>query len=83
MFAVMIKSGSAPLKSESLHDLLAKPPESGISSSGYEIVNHSAKEREGSSVPSQVDISGKVDELQKKISANECTERRSKEKLSF
>ncbi|KAI5333784.1 PREDICTED: splicing factor suppressor of [Prunus dulcis] len=78
MFAAMIKSGSAPLKSESLRGLSAEPPESGISSSGNEVVNLSAKEREGSSVPLEADISDKVEEFEKKNSVDDCNERRSK-----
>ncbi|KAM1228106.1 hypothetical protein ACFX2J_007238 [Malus domestica] len=76
MFAAMIKSGSAPLKNESLRGLSVEPPESGLSSSGN--VNLSVKEREGSSVPLEADISDKVEELQKKFVADECNERRSK-----
>ncbi|KAH0986999.1 hypothetical protein GBA52_014176 [Prunus armeniaca] len=72
------KIGSAPLKSESLRGLSAEPPESGISSSGNEVVNLSAKEREGSSVPLEADISDKVEEFEKKLSVDDCNERRSK-----
>ncbi|XP_062017773.1 uncharacterized protein LOC133734155 isoform X1 [Rosa rugosa] len=78
MFAAMIKGGSAPLKTESLRGISAEPPESGVSSSGNEVLNLATREREGSSAPLEVDVSNKVEEFDKKFSVDECNERRSK-----
>ncbi|PON91931.1 Suppressor of white apricot protein [Trema orientale] len=80
MFAAMIKSGTAPLKSEPLRSLSVEPPGSGVSSSGNEVVNPADKEREGSSVPVDVylDASDKTEKSQKKTLVDECNERRSK-----
>ncbi|KAK6934484.1 Suppressor of white apricot, N-terminal domain [Dillenia turbinata] len=82
MFAAMIKSGAAPLKSGAVRALSVDPPESGASDlSGLkdEVFNNSAsnlsgsaaviladKEREGSSVPADIDTSDKIDVSQKK-----------------
>ncbi|KAK4278411.1 hypothetical protein QN277_016260 [Acacia crassicarpa] len=79
MFAAMIKSGSAPLKSEPVRGISAEPPGSGISGSGAEIGNHVGKEREGSSVPHEVDNSDKSPMSEEKLFAGD-TERRSKRK---
>ncbi|KAL4618947.1 hypothetical protein ACB092_06G047800 [Castanea dentata] len=76
MFAVMIKSGAAPLKTESLRGLSAEPLGSGISGSGTEVENFVGKEREGSSVP--IDVDDKIEKSEKKISVDEYNERRSK-----
>lgn len=76
MFAAMIKGGSAPLETESLRGVSVEPPESGVSSSGNEVVNLANKEREGSSVPLEVDISDKAEENDRKFSVDD--ERRSK-----
>lgn len=76
MFAVMIKSGAAPLKTEPLRGLSAEPLGSGISGSGTEVENFVGKEREGSSVP--IDVDDKIEKSEKKISVDEYNERRSK-----
>ena len=76
MFAVMIKSGAAPLKTEPLRGLSAEPLGSGISGSGTEVENFVGKEREGSSVP--VDVDDKIEKSEKKLSVDEYNERRSK-----
>nr|XP_011461057.1 PREDICTED: splicing factor, suppressor of white-apricot homolog isoform X2 [Fragaria vesca subsp. vesca] len=78
MFAAMIKGGCAPLKTDSLRGLSAEPPESGVSSSGNEVLNLATIEREGSSAPLEGDVSDKVEEYGKKLSIHECNERRSK-----
>lgn len=77
MFAAMIKSGSAPLKSEPVRGISAEPPGSGISGSG--VGNVVGKEREGSSVPHVVDNSVKSPTSEEKLLAGD-TERRSKRK---
>ncbi|KAK9938588.1 hypothetical protein M0R45_015317 [Rubus argutus] len=68
----MIKGGSAPLETESLRGVSVEPPESGVSSSGNEVVNLATKEREGSSAPLEVDISDKVEEFDRTFSVVEC-----------
>lgn len=78
MFSAMIKGGSAPLETESLRGVSLEPPESGVSSSGNDVVNLATKEREGSSAPLEVDISDKVEEFDRKFSVDERNERRSK-----
>ncbi|XP_062077634.1 uncharacterized protein LOC133782368 isoform X2 [Humulus lupulus] len=78
MFAAMIKSRAAPLKPEPLCSSSFEPPGSGVSSSGNEVANPSGKEREGSSIPMDVDALGHLDKSEKKIIVDECTERRSK-----
>lgn len=78
MFAAMIKGGAAPLKPEPLRSLSVEPPGSGVSSSGNEVVNPAGKEREGSSVPVDVDTSDKTEKSDKKTLVDECNERRSK-----
>lgn len=79
MFATMIKSRSAPLKSEPVRGISAEPPGSGISGSGVEIGNLIGKEREGSSVPHEVDNSDKSPMSDEKVFAGDM-ERRSKRK---
>ncbi|XP_028801644.1 splicing factor, suppressor of white-apricot homolog isoform X2 [Neltuma alba] len=79
MFAAMIKSGAAPLKSEPVRGLSADPPGSGVSGSGAEIGNLVGKEREGSSVPQEVDNSDKSPKSAEKLFVDN-TERRSKRK---
>jgi hypothetical protein len=76
MFAAMIKIGAAPLKTEPLRGLSAEPMGSGISGSGTEVENLAGKEREGSSVP--IDVDDKIENSEKKISVDEYNERRSK-----
>lgn len=77
MFAAMIKSGSVP--NEPVRGISAEPPGSGISGSSARIGNVVGKEREGSSVPHEVDNSDKSpDPEDKHFVAN--TERRSKRK---
>ncbi|XVE80423.1 hypothetical protein DITRI_Ditri14bG0138400 [Diplodiscus trichospermus] len=71
MFAAMIKSGAAPLKTEASRGLSAEPPESGVSGSGVEGQSLSRKEREGSSVALDVNTSDKSEKQ---------NERRSKRK---
>ncbi|KAM6580517.1 hypothetical protein CsatA_004291 [Cannabis sativa] len=77
-FAAMIKSGAAPLKPKPLHSSSFEPPGSGISSSGNEVPISLGKEREGSSVPMDVDALGYIDKSEKKIIVDERNEQRSK-----
>ncbi|XP_059442186.1 pre-mRNA-splicing factor CWC25-like [Corylus avellana] len=78
MFAVMIKGGAAPVKIEPSRGFSAEPLGSGISGSGAEVENFVGKEREGSSVPMDVDSPNKNEKSEKKISVDEYNERRSK-----
>lgn len=78
MFAVMIKGGAAPLKTEPSRGLSAEPLGSGISGSGADVENFVGKEREGSSVPMDVDSPDMSEKPENKISVDEYNERRSK-----
>ncbi|XP_062168788.1 uncharacterized protein LOC133874898 isoform X3 [Alnus glutinosa] len=78
MFAAMIKGGAATLKTEPSRGLSAEPLGSGISGSGADVENFVGKEREGSSVPMDVDSPDKIEKSEKKISVDEYNERRSK-----
>lgn len=77
MFAAMIKSGSAPLKTESLRGVSAEPPELGVYGSGAEGGSLSVKEREGSSGAMDIDTHDKNEKINSGIHHNE---RRSKRK---
>ncbi|KAK6946975.1 SWAP/Surp, partial [Dillenia turbinata] len=81
MFAAMIKSGAAPLKPGLVLALSVDPPESGASGlsglkdetfnnsanlSGSEAVILADKEKEGSSVPADIDTSDKIDVSERK-----------------
>ncbi|MBA0693262.1 hypothetical protein Goari_010756 [Gossypium aridum] len=77
MFAALIKSGSAPLKTESLRGLSAEPPEVGVCGSGAEGGSLSVKEREGSSGAMDIDACDKNEKMNSGIQHNE---RRSKRK---
>ncbi|TYH74923.1 hypothetical protein ES332_D05G437700v1 [Gossypium tomentosum] len=77
MFAALIKSGSAPLKTESLRGLSAEPPELGVCGSGAEGGSLSVKEREGSSGAMDTDTCDKNEKMNSGIHHNE---RRSKRK---
>lgn len=77
MFAAMIKSGAAPLKSEP-RGLSVEPPESGFSGSGAQVVDVAGREKEVSSVPFGVDACDKIEKSEKKESADANNERRSK-----
>ncbi|KAF7831340.1 splicing factor, suppressor of white-apricot-like protein isoform X1 [Senna tora] len=79
MFAAMIKSGTAPPRSEPIRGLSVEPPGSGMSGLGAEVGNLVGKEREGSSVPFDVDNSDKSLKSEEKLSID-STERRSKRK---
>ncbi|KAL5101279.1 hypothetical protein RYX36_005606 [Vicia faba] len=68
MFAAMIKSGVGALKSELPRALSVEPPGSGLSGSDAEIGNLLSKEREGSSVPFNVDNSDKSHKSEEKLS---------------
>ncbi|KAB2086230.1 hypothetical protein ES319_A04G015100v1 [Gossypium barbadense] len=77
MFAALIKSGSAPLKTESLRGLSAEPPELGVCGLGAEGGSLSVKEREGSSGAMDIDTCDKNEKMNSGIHHNE---RRSKRK---
>ncbi|TYI31881.1 hypothetical protein ES332_A04G017000v1 [Gossypium tomentosum] len=77
MFAALIKSGSAPLKTESLRGLSAEPPKLGVCGSGAEGGSLSVKEREGSSGAMDIDTCDKNEKMNSGIHHNE---RRSKRK---
>lgn len=76
MFASMIKSKAEPLKQRCLS---VEPPESGFSGSGAEVVNLVGREREGSSVPFDVDTSDRNEKSEKKDLGDDL-DRRSKRK---
>ncbi|CAL5335659.1 unnamed protein product [Camellia sinensis] len=80
MFVAMLKTGASPYKSEPLRSLSVEPQESGVSGSGDKVVNLSGKEREGSSVPLDVDTMDKKERFEKKYSDDEYNERRSRRK---
>ncbi|KAJ0045105.1 hypothetical protein Pint_04083 [Pistacia integerrima] len=79
VFAAMIKGKAAPSKDETLRGLSVEPPDSGFSGSGAEFANLLGKEREGSSVPVDVDSSDKNENIEMK-DIGEDSERRSKRK---
>lgn len=83
MFAAIIKGGAGPLKTETVRSLSVEPPESGVSGLGGlggEALNLASKEREGSSVPVDVDTSGKTEKPEREHSDTEHNERRSRRK---
>uniref|UniRef100_A0A5B6ZBX9 SURP motif domain-containing protein n=1 Tax=Davidia involucrata TaxID=16924 RepID=A0A5B6ZBX9_DAVIN len=80
MFVSMLKSGDVPLKTEPSRGISVERQESGFSGSGAEIVNLAGKEREGSSVPLDVDTSDKNEKSEKKYSDDEYNERRLRRK---
>lgn len=79
VFTAMIKSKAAPSKNETLHCLSVGPAGSGFSGSSAEVANLLGKEREGSSVPVDVDTSSKNEKIEMK-DFGEDSERRSKRK---
>ncbi|XP_031284508.1 splicing factor, suppressor of white-apricot homolog isoform X2 [Pistacia vera] len=79
VFAAMIKGKAAPSKDETLRGLSVEPPDSGFSGSGAEFANLLGKEREGSSVPVDVDTFDKNENIEMK-DTGEDSERRSKRK---
>ncbi|GLT61578.1 hypothetical protein SLA2020_342750 [Shorea laevis] len=80
MFAAMIKSGAAPLKTEPSRDLSLEPPESGHSGSGKDGINLLGKEREGSSQQPEFNTSDRTEKNEKSYSGAEHKDRRSKRK---
>lgn len=80
MFAALIKSGSAPLKTETSRGLSAEPPESGVSGSGAEGGSLLSKEREGSSVALDAKTSDKNEKHENIYSGIDHNDRRSKRK---
>lgn len=80
MFAAMIKSGAVPSKTEPLRGISVEPPDSGVSGSCGNILDHLAKEREGSLVPFDAGASDKFEKVGNKFSGNDYNERRSKRK---
>ncbi|XP_059662464.1 uncharacterized protein LOC132308408 isoform X2 [Cornus florida] len=80
MFAAMWKTGAEPLKTLPLRGISVEPQESGVSGSGAEVVNLEIKEREGSSVPLDVDAEDKIEKPERKYSDDEYNERRLKRK---
>ncbi|XP_027331117.1 splicing factor, suppressor of white-apricot homolog isoform X2 [Abrus precatorius] len=77
MFAAMLKSGVGTFKSELPRALSVEPPGSGLSGSDAEARNLVVKEREGSSVPFEVDNSDKSQKSEEKLTVDN-NERRSK-----
>ncbi|RDY10054.1 Protein suppressor of white apricot, partial [Mucuna pruriens] len=83
MFAAMLKSGVGAVKSELPRALSVEPPSSGLSGSDAEIGNPVGKEREGSSVPFDVDNSDKSQKSEEKLSVdNSDRSQKSEEKLT-
>ncbi|KAK7385977.1 hypothetical protein VNO78_31991 [Psophocarpus tetragonolobus] len=81
MFAAMLKSGVGA--SELPRALSAEPPGSGLSCSDAEIGNLVSKEREGSSVPFDVENSDKSQKSEEKLSADHSDKSlKSEEKLT-
>ncbi|XVF70719.1 hypothetical protein PTKIN_Ptkin11bG0185200 [Pterospermum kingtungense] len=80
MFAALIKSGSAPLKTEPSGGLSAEPPESGMSGSGVEGGSLFRKEREGSSVALEAKNSDNNEKHENIDSGIDHNEHRSKRK---
>ncbi|KAE8723539.1 65-kDa microtubule-associated protein 1-like [Hibiscus syriacus] len=78
MFAALIKSGSAPLKTEALRGLSAEPPDLGVCGSGVE--SGLGKVMEGSPVASDVNTCDKNEKHEKMNSGIDNNERRSKRK---
>ncbi|XP_050216621.1 uncharacterized protein LOC126667646 [Mercurialis annua] len=78
MFAAMVKSGAAPAKSETSRGLSLEPSDSGISGSDSQAVQLPGREREGDSAPVEIDTSSEIERAEKKRSADEHNERRSK-----
>ncbi|GMI63766.1 hypothetical protein like AT5G55100 [Hibiscus trionum] len=78
MFAALIKSGSAPLKTEALRGLSAEPPDSGVCGSSG--VGGVGKEREGSSVALEVNTCDTNEKHEKMNSDIDHNERQSKRK---
>uniref|UniRef100_A0A2P2JW84 Uncharacterized protein MANES_03G133700 n=2 Tax=Rhizophora mucronata TaxID=61149 RepID=A0A2P2JW84_RHIMU len=78
MFAAMIKSGSAPLKTEPLDRLSVDLPKSGFSGPGAEMICLAAREREGSSVLPDKNTADKIEKSEGKEPADSYNERRSK-----
>ncbi|KAE8713692.1 65-kDa microtubule-associated protein 1-like [Hibiscus syriacus] len=78
MFAAMIKSGSAPHKTEALSGLSAEPPDLGVCGSGVE--SGLGKEREGSQVASDVNTCDKNEKHEEMNSGIDHNERQSKRK---
>ncbi|XP_037495712.1 splicing factor, suppressor of white-apricot homolog isoform X2 [Jatropha curcas] len=78
MFAALIKSGAAPLKSEPSRGLSAEPSESVLSGSDSEVLPLTGRERESSLAPLDVDACNKIEKPEKKGFADEHVERRSK-----
>ncbi|KAK3199754.1 hypothetical protein Dsin_023169 [Dipteronia sinensis] len=76
-FAAMIKHKATPLKTEQLRGISVEPPDSGLSSSAADVVNLAGNEREGSSVPPDIDTSD-VKEKSEKKDLGDDQERRSK-----
>ncbi|XP_057977443.1 uncharacterized protein LOC131164341 [Malania oleifera] len=74
MFAAMIKSGTAPLRTQTSRGLSVEPPESGVSGTG--VANAEGKEREGSSVPQDLTPSDKDEKNEKKHIDDEYSKRR-------
>ena len=75
MFAAMIKSGAAPLKTEPWRGLSAEPPKSGVSGSGVEGGSLFRKERGGSSVALDINTSDKNEKHEKIYSSINHNER--------
>ncbi|KAK7300032.1 hypothetical protein RJT34_10863 [Clitoria ternatea] len=84
MFAAMLKSGGGAVKSELPRALSVEPPASGLSGSDFETGNPVGKEREGSSVPCDVDNnSEKSQKSDEKLSGdNSDRSQKSEEKFS-
>lgn len=83
MFAAMIKSGVEPFKSELPRGLSVEPPGSVLSSSDAETGILAGKEREGSSVPFDIDNSDKSQKSDVKLSVdNSDKSQKFEEKLS-
>ncbi|TKY57325.1 Splicing factor, suppressor of white-apricot-like [Spatholobus suberectus] len=81
MFAAMLKSGVRACKSEVPRALSVEPPGSGRSGSDAETGNLVGKEREGSSVPFDVNNSDKSHQSEEKLSVdNSDKSRKSEEK---
>ncbi|CAN1789676.1 Protein suppressor of white apricot [Linum perenne] len=78
MFAAMIKSGAAPLKSEPLRALSVDPPDSGLSRLGASAANIVEREKVASLVQRNVESPEKIDKSENRELVDTSNDRRSK-----
>lgn len=82
MFAAMIKSGVAPLGTETQHASSEGPSRSGVPGSGTEIADVDVKDREGSSVPAETETSIRIETVVRNSSEDDF-ERKAKKRRHY